>query len=613
MVKWVCGKEGHRDPKWYALHGRKRKPRPESREGCLAMIRVNFDPCTRKWIVKDFYSSHKHDLVPSKHIQFLHSHRDVKEGDKIFFESLHSVGVSTRHIVELCKEQHGGFQKMGYTPKDVENAIQALRKNVILGGDANTTLGYLAGRREADPGFVYNYTVSENKQLGNLFWSDAISRSDYGYFGDVLAFDACYKLHKYNNPLVMLIGVNHHHQSVIFGGAFLENERNESYIWLLQTFLQCMGGKKPVSVITDGDKAMRHAIGEVFPEAAHRLCSWHIDRNAGAQKLSPEFMSGLNGFMKNRISIEEFEQKWQILVKKTGLDTHSWVKNLYEDRHLWCEAYLKENFFGGMTTTSRCEGMNSTIKREELRYETSYLLLEPTTIDGDIEIFKLHRWPKSSRIRIVEYNTKSNSIKCSCFLLESLGIPCRHILNVVKLRKMSAIPSACFSDRWLKKAKVKGSADVTATSLGNKLIETMRYGSLISQCYKLCEFAKKNGECFENTMSSIARAITAALTYDDCNRQAKRKFGDIKDPDVVRTKGTAADTGNKRMRKRKCGICREEGHTRATCPSIKSLNLDSCKIGDEGLANLSGEGGQNVYASDIYFGFQPGELSPPKD
>ncbi|CAN1128097.1 Protein FAR1-RELATED SEQUENCE 5 [Linum perenne] len=112
----------------------------------------------------------------------------------------------------------------------------------------------------------------------------------------------------------MLIGVNHHHQSVIFGGAFLDNERNESYIWLLQTFLQCMGGKKPVSIIIDGDKAMRHAIGEVFPEAAHRLCSWHIDRNAGAQKLGPEFMCGLNGFMKNRISIEEFEQKWQILV-----------------------------------------------------------------------------------------------------------------------------------------------------------------------------------------------------------------------------------------------------------------------------------------------------------
>ncbi|CAN1128099.1 Protein SUPPRESSOR OF K(+) TRANSPORT GROWTH DEFECT 1 [Linum perenne] len=136
---------------------------------------------------------------------------------------------------------------------------------------------------------------------------------------------------------------------------------------------------------------------------------------------------------------------------------------------------------------------------------------------------------------------------------------------------MSAIPSACFSDQWMKQAKVKGSSDVTATSLGNKLIKTMRYGSLISQCYKLCEFAKKNGECFENTMSSIARAIIAAMTYDDSNRHAKRKFGDIKDPDIVKTKGTAANNGNERMRKRKCGICREEGHTRATCPSIKAI------------------------------------------
>ncbi|CAN1239294.1 Protein FAR-RED IMPAIRED RESPONSE 1 [Linum grandiflorum] len=164
---------------------------------------------------------------------------------------------------------------------------------MIQGGDANTTLGYLAGRREADPGFVFNYTVKKDRRLGNLFWLDSISRPDYAYFIDVLVFDACYKLQKYNNPLVMLIGVNHHHQSVIFGGAFLENEKNESYIWLLETFLQCMGGKKSLSVITDADKAMRHAIGKVFPNAAHRLCSWHIDRNADGQKLGPEFMAGL--------------------------------------------------------------------------------------------------------------------------------------------------------------------------------------------------------------------------------------------------------------------------------------------------------------------------------
>ncbi|CAN1788333.1 hypothetical protein LINPERHAP1_LOCUS18001 [Linum perenne] len=52
----------------------------------------------------------------------------------------------THHIVGLCKEQHNGFRKMGFTPKDVENVVQGLRRNMIQGGDANTTLGYLAER-----------------------------------------------------------------------------------------------------------------------------------------------------------------------------------------------------------------------------------------------------------------------------------------------------------------------------------------------------------------------------------------------------------------------------------------------------------------------------------
>ncbi|RYR20420.1 hypothetical protein Ahy_B03g065535 [Arachis hypogaea] len=39
-------------------------------------------------------------------------------------------------------------------------------------------------------------------------------------------------------------------------------------------FRECMGGKAPKAVITDGDRSMRLAIQEVFPEAHHRLCAW---------------------------------------------------------------------------------------------------------------------------------------------------------------------------------------------------------------------------------------------------------------------------------------------------------------------------------------------------
>ncbi|CAN1167726.1 hypothetical protein LINPERHAP1_LOCUS7700 [Linum perenne] len=42
-----------------------------------------------------------------------------------------------------------------------------------------------------------------------------------------------------------------------------------------------MGGKKPHSVITDEDKAMKNAIIKVFPDATRRLCLWHINKNIG--------------------------------------------------------------------------------------------------------------------------------------------------------------------------------------------------------------------------------------------------------------------------------------------------------------------------------------------
>jgi transposase-like protein len=114
-------------------------------------------------------------------------------------------------------------------------------------------------------------TIKEDGTLQHLFWSDGVSRMDYSLFGDVLAFDATYRKIRYNTPLVIFSGVNHHNQSVIFGSAIVGDETEETYVWLLKNFVEAMEGKLPVSVITDGDLAMRNAIRRVFPNAHHRL------------------------------------------------------------------------------------------------------------------------------------------------------------------------------------------------------------------------------------------------------------------------------------------------------------------------------------------------------
>ncbi|KAK0575568.1 hypothetical protein LWI29_002890 [Acer saccharum] len=120
-----------------------------------------------------------------------------------------------------------------------------------------------------EPEFFFDYTLDEDNHFGNLFWADSTSCSDYAFFGDVLAFDSTYRTNVYRRPLVMLVGVNHHHSTTIFSFGLLGDETVDTYTWLLWTFLVAMHSKKPKSVVTDGDKAMHKAIKTVMPESVH--------------------------------------------------------------------------------------------------------------------------------------------------------------------------------------------------------------------------------------------------------------------------------------------------------------------------------------------------------
>ena len=128
--------------------------------------------------------------------------------------------------------------------------------------------------------FFFKENVDEDGVLRHIFWCDGRSQFDYQLFSDVIAFVATYKNNKYGCPLVVFSGVNHHNHTIVFTTAVVSDETEPTYVWLLERFLETMKGKAPVSVITDGDNAMRGAIRRVFPSAHHRLCAWHLMRNA---------------------------------------------------------------------------------------------------------------------------------------------------------------------------------------------------------------------------------------------------------------------------------------------------------------------------------------------
>ncbi|MED6114196.1 hypothetical protein PIB30_116641 [Stylosanthes scabra] len=122
-----------------------------------------------------------------------------------------------------------------------------------------------------------------------------------------------------------------------------------------------MGNKHPSSVVTDGDHSMREAIKQVFPHASHRLCAWHLHRNACEKVKIHGFLNALKNLIYANVGVEEFEVRWGDMIDKYKLAGNPWVNQTHEMRQFWALAYLRNEFFGRIRTTSQCEGINSLI------------------------------------------------------------------------------------------------------------------------------------------------------------------------------------------------------------------------------------------------------------
>ncbi|RYR73193.1 hypothetical protein Ahy_A02g007535 [Arachis hypogaea] len=63
------------------------------------------------------------------------------------------------------------------------------------------------------------------------------------------------------------------------------------------------------------------------------------------------------------MEIEKFEAKWDVAVEEYRLHDSFWVKETYDKRKMWTNAYLKDKFCTGFRTTSRCEWINTNVKK----------------------------------------------------------------------------------------------------------------------------------------------------------------------------------------------------------------------------------------------------------
>jgi hypothetical protein len=298
-----CHREGVREEKYINSTSRKREHRPLSRCGCQAKVVVHIDVSCDRWYIKLFDDEHNHSFVEEKFERMLPAHRKMSEYDKYQMNTMRKAGIGTSRIHGYFASQAGGYENVGYTRRDMYN--EQFKRSRCSISDAEQAVDFLKDMSSRDDMLFWRHVVNVDGSLRHLFWCDGVNRTDYSVFGDVLAFDATYRKIKYNTPLVIFSGVNHHNQSVIFGSAIVGDETEDTYVWLLENFVEAMGGKLPVSVITDGDTAMRNAIVKIFPDAHHRLCAWHLIRNATSNIKNLQFVPKFKNCMLGDVDVDE--------------------------------------------------------------------------------------------------------------------------------------------------------------------------------------------------------------------------------------------------------------------------------------------------------------------
>ncbi|KAJ1412636.1 Zinc finger, CCHC-type [Sesbania bispinosa] len=408
-----------------------------------------------------------------------------------------------------------------------------------------------------------------------------------------------------------------------------------------------MSDKHPTAVVTDGDSSMREAIKQVFPNASHRLCAWHLHKNACENVKNSGFLDDFKAAMYSNFTVDQFELFWKRMVAKHSLVGNKWVTKTYENRSLWASAYFRDKFFGRIRTTSQCEAINSLVKayvnkkdtilefinrfehvvreyrNNEMIADFKSLFTQPVlttslhkieseasklfTLEifkevkseievagalnvnervdhGDKMIFKMSHYCNRGVEFQVEYDVVNSRFVCECRLRESRGIPCSHIICVLKNENMQAFPSSLIVKRWTKKCKSDLISSYQSEDVDNDVIKEARLGAVGGAIQRLGSIAKEKKEYFNDIIDDVLKLVQK---YDSIGEPRDRQASGekiVKDPPVVKTKGAPPKRKFGRKRRR-CSNCNRTGHILNKCPKLYGRGKQ--KMEDDNEANGS--------------------------
>ncbi|WVZ55565.1 hypothetical protein U9M48_006207 [Paspalum notatum var. saurae] len=393
--------------------------------------------------------------------------------------------------------------------------------------DLNSLKKFIETMQCRKPNFIHSWDLDRESRAKNLFWTDTRAQVQYRYFSDVITLDVIYLQHtRASLPLATLLGVNNHGHLVLLGCGLLSGDSKENYVWLLKRWLSCMNGKHPEAITTGYSNVIAEAVAEVFPNARHRFCFWHILKklleNVGRTHEKEAISSRFKEVVYDSVTLTDFEKEWGAMVDQYNLKDNEWFSALYSCRKQWAPGYVNHSFWTGTSAIRKVEkpdpyfdgvvakttlpvfleqyetNLKGKLEREALTllsglpFEEQLVEVYTVTMfqsfqdeikqlmhaickevdrSGNSITYMVSELIQGKKVDYtVVYNNADKDVWCICRSFPSRGILCSHALAVLKQENVLMLPSKYILDRWRKDFRIlNSSANVNCTESDRNL------------------------------------------------------------------------------------------------------------------------------------------------
>ncbi|XP_057443986.1 protein FAR1-RELATED SEQUENCE 5-like [Lotus japonicus] len=196
-------------------------------------------------------------------------------------------------------------------------------------------------------------------------------------------------------------------------------------------------------------------------------------------------------------------------------------------------------------------------------------------------IYSMYKYCKPDKLWHVAHDVQLSTFRCSCQRMETFGLPCDHIIGLLVHLDIDVIPESLILQRWCKSAKdcMKDNSESSYKFWESTILA--RLGSLVMRSREMFNLGCESMEDYLDTVDVMAKHVMKLKAKKEAAlgtgvENLDEDVDNVKNPPVIMSKGCGGTSNvNGSKGKRKCTVCKVEGHNKTTCPQNKRAKVSN--------------------------------------